>query len=303
MSALPPDCGPRSPTARGWRGIVGQVERSREIIYDDVRPPGADVLDQRRELRAAARRRARRPTWWRSWPHAASSSAIAAASPDVRGACASPPGSWNTRGRASPRWRRFCAPSSNRSPDDRDADPAGADHRGPRPLRGRDGHPVPRSHARAVRPSWRLRPVGGRDRRPRRGPAPHRGGPRHRARRGGVEGARRPARHQPRRATSSCRWTRRSASPRSTWEAGRTPPWTSKLRVKRVGDLQAELLHDFFEGFAIGARANVHVKVLYGRSSHHHVEAVFKAFARALRVACSKDRQLARALPSTKGLI
>jgi imidazoleglycerol-phosphate dehydratase len=76
-----------------------------------------------------------------------------------------------------------------------------------------------------------------------------------------------------------------------------------KLRVKRVGDLQAELLHDFFEGFATGARANVHVKVLYGRSSHHHVEAVFKAFARALRVACSKDRQLARALPSTKGLI
>jgi imidazoleglycerol-phosphate dehydratase len=76
-----------------------------------------------------------------------------------------------------------------------------------------------------------------------------------------------------------------------------------RLRVTRVGDLQTELLHDFFEGFAIGARANVHVKVLYGRSSHHHVEAVFKAFARALRVACSKDRQLARALPSTKGLI
>jgi len=76
-----------------------------------------------------------------------------------------------------------------------------------------------------------------------------------------------------------------------------------KLRVLKVGDLQGELLHDFFEGFAIGARANVHVKVLYGRSSHHHIEAVFKAFARALRVACSKDRQLARALPSTKGLI
>ena len=76
-----------------------------------------------------------------------------------------------------------------------------------------------------------------------------------------------------------------------------------KLRVRRVGDLQAELVHDFFEGFASGARANVHLKVLYGRSSHHHVEAVFKAFARALRVACARDRQLARALPSTKGLI
>jgi imidazoleglycerol-phosphate dehydratase len=76
-----------------------------------------------------------------------------------------------------------------------------------------------------------------------------------------------------------------------------------KMRTVRVGDLQTELVHDFFEGFAMGARANVHVKVLYGRSSHHHVEAVFKAFARALRVACSKDKRLARMLPSTKGLL
>ena len=76
-----------------------------------------------------------------------------------------------------------------------------------------------------------------------------------------------------------------------------------KVRVRMVGDLQTELVHDFFEGFALGARANVHAKVLYGRSSHHHIEAVFKAFARALRVACSKDKQLAKALPSTKGLI
>jgi len=76
-----------------------------------------------------------------------------------------------------------------------------------------------------------------------------------------------------------------------------------KLKVRRVGDLQAELVHDFFEGFAMGARANVHMKVLYGRSSHHHIEAVFKAFARALRVACAKDKQLAKQLPSTKGLL
>ncbi|MEX1129598.1 MAG: imidazoleglycerol-phosphate dehydratase HisB [Vicinamibacterales bacterium] len=76
-----------------------------------------------------------------------------------------------------------------------------------------------------------------------------------------------------------------------------------KLRVKQVGDLQAELVHDFFDGFAQGAKANVHVKVLYGRSSHHHVEACFKAFARALRVATSKDARMARRLPSTKGLL
>jgi imidazoleglycerol-phosphate dehydratase len=76
-----------------------------------------------------------------------------------------------------------------------------------------------------------------------------------------------------------------------------------KLRARMVGDLQSELVADFFDGFAQGARANVHVKVLYGRSSHHHVEAVFKAFARALRYACSRDRQLAKVLPSTKGLL
>ena len=76
-----------------------------------------------------------------------------------------------------------------------------------------------------------------------------------------------------------------------------------KLRVKKVGDLQAELVHDFFDGFAQGARANVHVKVIYGRSSHHQIEALFKAFARALRVACSRDKQLGRMLPSTKELL
>ncbi len=76
-----------------------------------------------------------------------------------------------------------------------------------------------------------------------------------------------------------------------------------RLKVRRVGDLQAELVEDFFEGFAQGARANVHVKVLYGRSSHHQVEAVFKAFARGLRVACARDRRMAKMLPSTKGLL
>ena len=76
-----------------------------------------------------------------------------------------------------------------------------------------------------------------------------------------------------------------------------------KLRVRRVGDLQSELITDFFDGFASAARANVHAKVLYGRSSHHHVEAVFKAFARALRVACARDARLAKMLPSTKGLL
>ncbi len=76
-----------------------------------------------------------------------------------------------------------------------------------------------------------------------------------------------------------------------------------QVGVPAVGDMQTELVHDFFEGFAMAARANVHVKVMYGRSSHHKIEAAFKGFARALRVACAKDKRLAKMLPSTKGLL
>jgi imidazoleglycerol-phosphate dehydratase len=72
---------------------------------------------------------------------------------------------------------------------------------------------------------------------------------------------------------------------------------------KRVGDLQTELVEDFFQGFAAAARANVHLRVLYGRSSHHQVEAVFKAFARALRFAVARDKRLRKVLPSTKELL
>jgi len=75
------------------------------------------------------------------------------------------------------------------------------------------------------------------------------------------------------------------------------------IKAERVGDLQTELLEDFFQGFASGAKANVHLRVLYGRSSHHAVEAIFKTFARALRYACSRDAGLKHQLPSTKGLL
>ena len=77
----------------------------------------------------------------------------------------------------------------------------------------------------------------------------------------------------------------------------------TKVRVRLVGDLQSELVHDFFDGFARGANANVHARILYGRSNHHKIEALFKAFARALRAACWRDKQMKRLLPSTKGLL
>jgi len=77
----------------------------------------------------------------------------------------------------------------------------------------------------------------------------------------------------------------------------------TKFSVVRIGDFQTELVEDFFQGFAQSARANIHLRVLYGRSTHHQVEALFKAFARALRFAVSRDRRLRDVLPSTKELL
>jgi len=77
----------------------------------------------------------------------------------------------------------------------------------------------------------------------------------------------------------------------------------AKITAKRVGDFQVELVEDFFQGFAQAARASVHLRSLYGRSSHHQVEALFKAFARALRFAVARDKRLRQVLPSTKGLL
>jgi len=75
------------------------------------------------------------------------------------------------------------------------------------------------------------------------------------------------------------------------------------VRVRLVGDLQTELVEDFFGGFTNHAGANLHAKVLYGRSNHHKIEAIFKCFARALKYACSTDKRLRDQLPSTKGLL
>jgi imidazoleglycerol-phosphate dehydratase len=75
------------------------------------------------------------------------------------------------------------------------------------------------------------------------------------------------------------------------------------VKVRLVGDLQTELVEDFFSGFVAHAGANLHAKILYGRSNHHKIEAIFKCFARALRYACSKDARLKDQLPSTKGLL
>ncbi len=79
--------------------------------------------------------------------------------------------------------------------------------------------------------------------------------------------------------------------------------YDQQVDVVHVGDLQTELLEDFFGGFVNHAGANLHAKVMYGRSNHHKIEAIFKCFARAMRYACSTDERLKDQLPSTKGLL
>ena len=79
--------------------------------------------------------------------------------------------------------------------------------------------------------------------------------------------------------------------------------YKDKVKTRLVGDLQTELLTDFFDGFVNHAGANLHAKILYGRSNHHKIEGIFKCFARAMKFACSTDARLKDQLPSTKGLL
>jgi len=71
---------------------------------------------------------------------------------------------------------------------------------------------------------------------------------------------------------------------------------------EKVGDLPTELVEDFFRALAENLRASIHVNVKYGRNDHHKIEAVFKAFGRALRMACEEDLRI-NDIPSTKGVI
>lgn len=77
----------------------------------------------------------------------------------------------------------------------------------------------------------------------------------------------------------------------------------AKLRRRFCGDLDTDLLEDFFYGFSIGLGANLALQIKYGRSDHHKIEALFKAFAKAMKMACSKDKRAYKLLPSTKGLL
>lgn len=72
---------------------------------------------------------------------------------------------------------------------------------------------------------------------------------------------------------------------------------------EKVGDLSTELVYDFWDGFAQNAKANIHIKIENGRNDHHKIEAIFKAMARAIRMACEIDERAKFTIPSTKGTL
>lgn len=77
----------------------------------------------------------------------------------------------------------------------------------------------------------------------------------------------------------------------------------ANFKRRFCGDLDTDLVEDFFYGFATNAGMNIHILMPYGRNDHHKIESIFKAFAKAMKMACSKDSRLKNSIPSTKGII
>ena len=88
-------------------------------------------------------------------------------------------------------------------------------------------------------------------------------------------------------------------------------PWAGEVRAEgqtavsvsaKIGDFDSELVEDFWQALAANSLCNLHILVHYGRNSHHMSEAIFKASARALRMAVEGDPHMS-GVPSTKGTL
>jgi len=76
-----------------------------------------------------------------------------------------------------------------------------------------------------------------------------------------------------------------------------------KFKKEKIGDLDSSLIKEFFWGFVRHLEATLHIRVLSGENEHHKAESIFKAFGKAMKAACSKEKRILKELPSTKGLI
>src|SRR5881394_39316 len=98
-----------------------------------------------------------------------------------------------------------------------------------------------------------------------------------------------------------------SGRPYMVWRGMDKFSFKSVSKKEKAQDMSSSfrfgLAREFFQGFANEARCNLHLELLYGDEAHHIVEAIFKAFAKAVDVACQRDTRIAGRLPSTKGML
>ncbi len=78
--------------------------------------------------------------------------------------------------------------------------------------------------------------------------------------------------------------------------------FSGNFRTEKIGELRTNVIEDFFAGFANGCQCTLHIKLISGRSDHHKIEAIFKAFARSLKEACTITKRVMN-IPSTKGVL
>jgi len=77
--------------------------------------------------------------------------------------------------------------------------------------------------------------------------------------------------------------------------------WKVELGLKKIGEMDTELFHEFFKAFTNEAKLNLHIENLYGKNNHHIIESCFKAFSKSLRIAIEADEKIKNLIPSSKG--
>ena len=79
--------------------------------------------------------------------------------------------------------------------------------------------------------------------------------------------------------------------------------WKVKLGLKKIGEMDTELFHEFFKAFTNEAKCNLHIENIYGKNYHHIIESCFKSFARSIRQAVEIDQRIKGIIPSSKGCL
>ena len=79
--------------------------------------------------------------------------------------------------------------------------------------------------------------------------------------------------------------------------------WKVNLGLKKIGEMDTELFHEFFKAFCNASKCNLHIENFYGDNNHHIIESCFKSFARSIKQALTVDERIKNVIPSSKGTL